>query len=78
MIGKARIMSDYIKVISFERTGEESIVTVSCPDYQAHGQLPDAVEFENRIHVMTGWNSDRGVAYYKSSGFWARKVWSAR
>lgn len=35
-----------------------------CVDYDALTLLPVALEFEGRRYGRTGWNSDRGVAYF--------------
>lgn len=39
---------------------------LACEDYDALTRLPDAVECEGRRFGRTGWNSDRGVAYYST------------
>lgn len=38
-----------------------------CADYEALKVLPQALQFEGRTYGRTGWNSDRGVAYYSTA-----------
>lgn len=38
-----------------------------CADYDALKTLPKVVQFDGRTYGQTGWNSDRGVAYYSTS-----------
>lgn len=64
---RARALEEYINVTTAATVEGDSIITVSCPDYEAYSKLPAVVEFEEKLHGRTGWNSDRGVAYYKTS-----------
>lgn len=49
-----------------DRHASTTCLTTTCPDYDAYKALPDAVEFGGAVFGKTGWNSDRGDAYYKS------------
>lgn len=41
-------------------------LTVDCADYDAFKALPKCLEYQLELCTLTGWNSDRGRAYYKS------------
>lgn len=69
---EAKIRRDYIKVVSFYEIGRTSIIETRCPDYDTFSNLPDVIEFDNSLHVLTGWNSDYGLAYYKTNGHLAK------
>lgn len=45
-----------------------------CADYDALTLLPVAVEFEGRRYGRTGWNSDRGVAYFSTQRAFATGI----
>jgi hypothetical protein len=49
-------------------------VIVPCPDYDAFASLPAAIEYEEIVCGKTGWNSDRGEAYYNSKHGFAKAV----
>ena len=44
----------------------EAILTVSCADFSVYKTLPAAVTYGGIAYGRTGWNSDRGHAYYKT------------
>ena len=62
-------------VSTWNHTDDDGSVTfcfeTSCSDYEHYSTLPDAVEMEGRVHVKTGWNSDRCRAFYKSGRWFA-------
>jgi hypothetical protein len=43
-----------------------AVAIVPCSDHGAFTALPGGIEIGGRIHGKTGWNSDRGIAYYRS------------
>lgn len=45
---------------------EDYIIETTCVDYDAYKALPTAVRFEGRLYTKTGWNSDTGLACYKT------------
>jgi hypothetical protein len=66
-MNQAKCCSEYINV-EFACTIEgDSIIEVRCPNYETFSGLPSVLEFEGRLHGRTGWNSDRGLACYKTS-----------
>jgi hypothetical protein len=71
---QAKVNHDYLQVISAVKCEGQSIVTVPCADYDAYKTLPTAIEFENKIHILTGWNSDMECACYKTGVLAARIV----
>ena len=42
-------------------------LVTGCADYDEYRALPQVVRFEERLYGRTGWNSDRGVAYYQTN-----------
>jgi hypothetical protein len=65
-IMKAKAIKDTVPVLNQFFFGNEHSFETSCVDYEDYEMLPDAVELKGRIYVKTGWNSDRGRAYYKT------------
>jgi hypothetical protein len=43
-------------------------------DYDAYRALPRVVSIGGQVYTATGWNSDRGEAYYKRNRTIAKKV----
>lgn len=41
-------------------------VEIQCNDYEHLLRLPEAVLYNDVVHVRTGWNSDVCRAYYKT------------
>ena len=67
----AKANHSLIQVLTVERMPDgDECLTVDCEDYAALKSLPAAVEFGGRLFARTGWNSDRCVAYFKTSS-WA-------
>jgi hypothetical protein len=56
-----------IEVLEIQIVPGDLILITSCPDYDAFESLPRAVNYEGRTFGLTGWNSDRGHGYYKTS-----------
>ena len=75
---KAKINGEYLKVIYASKCEGQSVVTVPCVDYDAYKTLPQAIEFENKIHILTGWNSDLEYACYKTGVLSARIIPTAQ
>ena len=61
-----------IQAIS-RREGVGCLVT-GCADYDEYRALPQVVRYEERLYGRTGWNSDRGVAYYQTNARVALEV----
>jgi hypothetical protein len=40
-------------------------LVVECADYDVYATLPRVVEYKGATYGLTGWNSDRGQAYYR-------------
>lgn len=49
----------------------EMYIEIACIDYSAFLYLPAGMTYEGRTYGITGWNSDRQTAYYKSGGKFA-------
>lgn len=47
-------------------------VRVGCPDYDAFEALPPALQYRGRTFAKSGWNSDYGVAFYRTD--WAENL----
>lgn len=41
-------------------------IEVDCADYEAEKALPSVIQYGGRTFGMTGWNSDKCLAYYCS------------
>jgi hypothetical protein len=54
-------------LLSYAIEGEHWIEVACGFDYEAmRAACPQALAFEGRTYARTGWNSDRGVAYYST------------
>ena len=71
---KAEVKNEYIPVVYASVANGVHVVSVRCADYDVFVGLPRAIEFEGRLLGLTGWNSDRHLAYYKSNVVLARSV----
>jgi hypothetical protein len=54
-------------VLSAFPLGSDFVLEVAASDYYTYNRLPDVVEYDGRRYGKTGWNSDVGLAYYKTS-----------
>lgn len=55
-----------VRVIVAEQFDGGTCLTVDCSNgYDDFKSLPQAVTFNGKVFGKTGWNSDRGVAYYR-------------
>lgn len=55
-----------IVILNAQAVDNELVLETSCPDFDTLKTLPQVVSYEGIVCGMTGWNSDRGHAYYKS------------
>jgi hypothetical protein len=55
-----------IVILNAQAVGDELVLETSCADFDTLKTLPQVVSYEGIVCGMTGWNSDRGHAYYKS------------
>lgn len=62
----ARIMTEFLPVRADHKLPDCRCLEVDCADFDAYKDLPKAVEFNGALFGLTGWNSDRCMAYYKS------------
>lgn len=52
-----------------------TVLYVNCYEYSMYKTLPEVVESEEgKTFGLTGWNSDRGVAYYRSDIRYLKEV----
>jgi hypothetical protein len=70
----AQVVPDAIVILTYHILPGEIILETSCPDYETFKRLPQAVSFDGQVCGKTGWNSDRGIACYKSGCPIASKV----
>lgn len=63
---QAKILPGFLKINALHVIEGEFVAETDCEDYQAYKSLPAAIEVDGRIMGKTGWNSDRGYAYYKT------------
>lgn len=64
---KASIVPDMINVAVASTCEGTLCLVVDCRDFDHFTKLPAALLFEGRVCGKSGWNSDRGAAYYQSS-----------
>jgi len=57
---------DAIGVLRYEVVDGVGVLVTSCRDYDEYSQLPQVVRYEGEVLGKTGWNSDRGIAYYQT------------
>jgi len=70
-------MAEAVRAVAVvARVGDELVV--SCTDYDEYRALPAALRFEGQLYGRTGWNSDRGQAYYRAGHKVAFPVEGAR
>lgn len=62
----ATAIENTIPVLGNWLLGNEYGFETDCADYDHFAALPNAAELDGRTYVKTGWNSDRGRAYYKT------------
>lgn len=68
MTGQAEAVPGAVLVVAVERCGGTICLICRCEGmYEQFCTLPDAVSFQGEIYGKTGWNSDRGQAYYKNT-----------
>lgn len=56
-----------VEVLEIQETPTEAVLGTSCPDYDTYAALPKAVMYLGVAYGLTGWNSDTGRAYYKTT-----------
>ena len=64
---EAKVMDRYIMIKADYQLGDCRVLETDCADYDAYTALPRVVERDGVLFGLTGWNSDRGMAYYKSN-----------
>jgi len=62
----AKVMKDRLLLSGAFTIEGETVLVTDCRDYDHFRTLPTVVEYNGRECGRTGWNSDRGEAYYKS------------
>lgn len=55
-----------IPILYEERRGSLIVLMLRCANYLEFKRLPDSVQYHNQVFGKTGWNSDRGVAYFRN------------
>ncbi len=71
---EARIVRDHIPVRTDYHLSDCRCLEVDCADHDTYMSLPRVVEKDGDLFGLTGWNSDRGMAYYKTGVPFARTV----
>ena len=71
---KASIVSGAIAITAHHILDGETVIETACRNYDHYKSLPPVVSYEGIIVGLTGWNSDRGYACYKSGAKVAHKV----
>ena len=65
-MGVATAILNSLVVLNSGNLGDCRFVTVSCADFSIYKTLPAAVTFQGSAYGLTGWNSDAGLAYYRT------------
>ncbi len=69
---QARTLTDLVPLTSIEYLSNGvQVLLVPCPDHRAYQGLPKAMSYHGQSYGLTGWNSDRCVAYYRSDALMA-------
>lgn len=69
------IGKDVVSVLRVEALPNGVVVILTpCADYNVFNSLPFGIEFEGGIYGRSGWNSDRGEAYFRSDYNTAKAV----
>jgi hypothetical protein len=63
----AKIVRDYIAIKADYHLADCRVLEINCADHDAFVALPHIVELDGIKFGLTGWNSDRGMAYYKNT-----------
>lgn len=66
---KAKAIENTLNVLSCVTLpdGDKCLTVPAYLGWDSVKNLPAALEFDGRTYGYTGWNSDRNVAYYKTS-----------
>jgi len=71
----AKVEANSIRIVDIESMPDNTLIlVVPCQDYSHRSMLPEVISYANITYVITGWNSDRCVAYYKPNGLFASVV----
>lgn len=62
---QAKIEAGWQLLSRVEHIGNETILVGPCVDFDAFARLPTALRWEDQLFALTGWNSDKGEAYWK-------------
>lgn len=65
--GHATPVTDAIRILAVEKCDGTTFLTIDCRDWDVMRGLPKLVSFDGRVFGKTGWNSDRGIAYYSDA-----------
>ena len=68
------VVDEYVRVTVAYRMDSDWVLETRCPTYDDFPTLPKVVEYRDRLYGLTGWNSDLGSAYYKTSAQLAKIV----
>lgn len=71
---KAKVENDWVSVVAASVCEGVHFAMVACADYEAYCALPQVISFEGRLLGRTGWNSDKGVAYFRSDAKMGRVI----
>jgi hypothetical protein len=61
----AQGLENALFILLVEQFDGTTCLKVRCTGFEHFMQLPAAVMYDDRIFGKTGWNSDRGEAYYR-------------
>jgi hypothetical protein len=64
---KAKEVPRAILVAAAYRLDNEQVLETPCADFDRYSKLPMVVAHRGLVYGLTGWNSDTGRAFYKSS-----------
>jgi len=66
-MNKVKARPEYIAVLSSGMVDGILCIAVSCANIDEYKSLPGVVSDDGTLCGKTGWNSDRGIAYYQSN-----------
>jgi hypothetical protein len=71
---QASTVRDAITLTAIHKIDGETVLETSCQDFEEYKRLPQVVSYQGIVCGLTGWNSDKNYACYKSSAQIATKI----
>ena len=67
---EAHVVQNMVAVTSIETLPDGvAVATLPCAGYEDWKRLPSAISYGSFNFALSGWNSDRCIAYYRTDKF---------